>query len=83
MHETQSGVVSKTRENDNEILILNETVNYHKIDIKSHYTKLPNITKIGIQTLTKHNCKTSQNGSQESNLTIKWKYHKIVIKNQF
>jgi len=37
---------------------------------------------MGTKDQTKHNCKTSQNRNQKSNLTRKWKYHKIVIKNQ-
>ena len=46
MHETQSKVVSKTRENDNEILILNKngklSQNWHKITLNkiAKYQKL-------------------------------------------
>ncbi len=57
-------------------------VNYHKNWHKITLNKIAKYHKIGIKDQTKHNCKTSQNCNQESNLTRKWKYHKIVIKNQ-
>jgi len=55
------------KQNNNEILILNKMVNYHKIGIKSHLNKIAKYHKIGIKTLTKQDCKTSQNWHQNSN----------------
>jgi len=60
-------VVSKTRENDNEILILNKngklSQNWHKITLN----KIAKYHKIGIQTLTNQDCKIAQNWHQEPN----------------
>ncbi len=58
--------------------MVNYPKNWHKITLNN----IAKYHKIGIKDPTKHNCKTSQNGNQESNLTRKWKYHKIVIENQ-
>ena len=43
-----------------------------KTEVSQNSNQESNLTKMEI----------SQNSNQESNLTKKWKYHKIVIKNQ-
>ena len=60
-------MVSKTRYNNNEILILNKMVNYHKNWHKITLNKIPKYHKIGIRTLTKQDCNISHNWYQDSN----------------